>query len=72
MGEVFIIFGNRCKFYQDAKCLKKNAFCDLKCDVDGFENGFGPLPEPLDAEGKNEDNSGLRNLPFRLRTIIKK
>jgi len=72
---VFIIFGNNCEFYQDAKCLKKNAFCDLKCDdIDGFEGGFVPLRESLDTEGKSEDNSDLKNLPpFRLPgTIVKK
>jgi hypothetical protein len=72
---VFIIFGNNCEFYQDAKCLKKNAFCDLKCgDIDGFEGGFVPLRESLDTEEKGEDNSDLKNLPpFRLPgTIVKK
>jgi hypothetical protein len=72
---VFIIFGNNCEFYQDAKCLKKNAFCDLKCDdIDGFEGGFVPLRESLDTEEKGEDNSDLKNLPLiRLPdTIVKK
>jgi hypothetical protein len=60
---VFIIFGNSCEFYQDAKCLKKNAFCDLKCDdMDGFEGRFEPLRESLDTEGKSEENSDLKNL----------
>jgi hypothetical protein len=35
-----------CKYYQDAKCIKKNAFCDLKCDIDGFEEGIRPLSDP--------------------------
>ena len=72
---MFIIFGNNCEFYQDAKCLKKNAFCDLKCDdIDGFEGGFVPLRESLDTEEKGEDNSDLKNLPLiRLPdTIVKK
>ncbi len=72
---MFIIFGNNCEFYQDAKCLKKNAFCDLKCDdMDGFEGGFVSLREPLDLEGKSEDNSDLKNLcPSHLQgTIVKK
>jgi len=72
---VFIIFGNSCEFYQDAKCLKKNAFCDLKCDdMGGFEGGFLPLRESLYTEGKSEDNSDLKNLqPFRLPgAIVKK
>jgi len=72
---VFIIFGNNCEFYQDAKCLKKNAFCDLKCDdIDGFEGGFVPLRESLDTEEKGEDNSDLKNLcPSHLQgTIVKK
>jgi hypothetical protein len=71
---VFIIFGNDCEFYQDAKCLKKNAFCDLQCEKDGFDNGFVPLRESFHAEEKNEDNSNLKNLPpLRLPgTIIKK
>ena len=74
MGEVFIIFENDCQFYQDAKCLKKNAFCDLQCEKDGFEDGFEPLREFLHIEEKSEDNSDMNNLP-RLRlpdTIIKK
>jgi len=71
---VFIIFGNNCKFYQDAKCLKKNSFCDLKCDIDGFDGEFLPLREFLDTEERSEDNSDLKNLPpFRLPgTIAKK
>ncbi len=61
---MFIIFGNNCEFYQDAKCLKKYAFCDLKCDdIDGFEGGFVPLRESLDTEEKGEDKSDLKNLP---------
>jgi len=29
------------KFYQDTKDLKRRAFfCDLKCDIDGFEVGL--------------------------------
>ena len=69
------MFGNNCEFYQDAKCLKKNAFCDLKCDdTDNFEGGFLPLPESLDTEEKGEDSSDLMNLPlFRLPdTIVRK
>jgi hypothetical protein len=71
---VFTIFENNCEFYQDAKCLKKNAFCDLKCEGDNFEDGFIPLRESLDTEEKSEDNSDLKNLPpFRLPgTIVKK
>jgi hypothetical protein len=72
---VFIIFGNNCEFYQDAKCLKKNAFCDLKCDdIDGFEGGFLPLREFLNSEEKRGDNSDLKNLcPSHLQgTIVKK
>jgi hypothetical protein len=70
---VLIIFGNNCKFYQDAKCIKKNAFCDLKCDIDGFEGEFLPLREFLDTEEKSEDNSDLKNLPpFRLQNNVAK
>ena len=68
--EVFIIFGNNCKFYQDAKCLKKNAFCDLKCEKDGIEDGFVPLRRSLDAEELGQDNSDYSDLdklpPLRL------
>lgn len=71
---MFTIFGNNCEFYQDAKCLKKKAFCDLKCEDDSFEGGFVPLPESLDTEENSEDNSDLENLPLiRLPdTIVKK
>ena len=71
---MFIIFGNNCEFYQDAKCLKKNAFCDLKCENDSFEGGFVPLRESPDTEEKNVDNSDLENLSLiRLPdTIVKK
>jgi len=74
MGEVFIIFRNDCKFYQDAKCLKKNAFCDLKCENDSIEDGFLLLPESLQTEEKTEDNSDLENLPPLClpNTIVKK
>ena len=73
-GEVFIIFVNRCEFYQDTKCLKKNAFCDLQCEKDGFDNGFEPLRESLHIEEKNEDNPDLKNLPpfHLLDAIVKK
>ena len=70
---MFIIFENNCKFYQDAKCLKKNAFCDLKCENDGIEDGFVPLRKPLDTEEKAQDNSDLEKLPpLRLLGIITK
>jgi hypothetical protein len=71
---VFIIFGNDCKFYIDAKCLKKNAFCDLNCDIDGFEGEFVPLRESLGTEEKSEDNSDLKKFPpFRLQNnVVKK
>ena len=73
-GEVFIIFVNRCEFYQDTKCLKKNAFCDLQCEKDGFDNGFEPLRESLHIEGKSGDNPNLKNLsPLHLLdTIVSK
>lgn len=72
--EVFIIFGNNCKFYRDAKCLKKNGFCDLKCDIDGFEGGFVPLCEPLDTMEKSQDNLDLtKQSPFRPQNhVVKK
>jgi hypothetical protein len=60
---VFIIFGNDCEFYRNAKCFKKNAFCDLKCEDDSFKDGFVPLRESMDTEEKSEDNSDLKNLP---------
>jgi hypothetical protein len=70
---VFIIFENNCKFYQDAKCLKKNAFCDLKCENDGIEDGFVPLRKSLDTEEKAQDNSDLEKLPpLRLPGIIRR
>jgi hypothetical protein len=72
---VFNIFGNNCEFYQDAKCLKKNGFCDLKCDdIGGFEGGFVTLRESLNTEEKSEDNSDLKNLcPSHLQgTILEK
>ena len=70
---MFIIFENNCKFYQDAKCLKKNAFCDLKCENDGIEDKFVPLRKPLDTEEKAQDNSDLEKLPpLRLLGIITK
>jgi len=73
-GEVFIIFVNDCKFYQDAKCLKKNSFCDLQCEKDGFDNGLESLRESLRTEGESEDNSDLKNLPpsHLPRTITKR
>ena len=74
---MFIIFGNNCKFYQDAKCLKKNAFCDLKCENDGIEDGFVPLHRSLDTEEVGQDSSGYSDLnklpPLRLPgTVTKK
>jgi len=70
---VFIIFENNCKFYQDAKCLKKNACCDLKCENDGIEDGFVPLRRSLDTEEKGQDNSDLKKLPpLRLPGIIRR
>ena len=71
---MFTIFENNCEFYQDAKCLKKNAFCDLKCEDDSFGDGFVPLRESLYTEEQSEDNSDLKNLsPSRLPgTIVKK
>ncbi len=70
---MFIIFENNCKFYQDAKCLKKNAFCDLKCENDSIEGEFLPLSKSLDTEEKARDNSDLQKLPpLRLPGIITK
>ncbi len=71
---MFVIFENNCKFYQDAKCLKKNAFCDLKCENDGIEDGFVPLRKSLDTEEEGQDNSDLEKLPplRLLGTIAKK
>jgi hypothetical protein len=74
---VFIIFGNNCKFYQDAKCVKKNASCDLRCESDGIEDGFLSLRRSLDTEETDQDNSDYSDLeklpPLRLPgTVIKK
>jgi hypothetical protein len=71
---VFLIFGSKSEFYQEAKCLKKNTFCDLKCEKDGLENGFVPLCGFLHTEEKSENNANLKNLPpLRLpETIVKK
>ena len=69
-----MIFRNDCEFYKNAKCLKKNAFCDLNCEKNGFDDGFVPLSKSLDTEEKSEDNPDLENLPpLRLpNTIVKK
>jgi hypothetical protein len=55
--EVFFIFESNCKYYQDAKCTKKNGFCDLKCDIDGFEDGIGPRSDLSDIVEVGEDDS---------------
>jgi hypothetical protein len=70
---VLIIFGSSCEYYQDAKCLKKKAYCDLKCENDGIEDGFVPLRKSLDTEEKGQDNSDLKKLPpLRLPGIIRR
>jgi hypothetical protein len=73
MEGVVIIFRNKCEFYRDSKCIKKNAFCDLKCDMDGFGGGFTGLSASVRTEEKSKGDPDLENaLSSRLHTIAKR
>lgn len=68
-----MIYGNNCEFYREGKCLKKNAFCDLKCDMDSLEGGFIGLRASLKTEEKSEGDPDLKKPPsYRLHTIARK
>jgi hypothetical protein len=70
---VVIIFRDNCEFYRDSRCLKKNAFCDLKCDMDRFEGGFVRVRASLRTEEKSEGDPDLKNpLSSRLHRIAKR
>lgn len=60
---MYTIFRNSCKFYQDAKCLKKRVFCDVKCDeIDPIESRWAHLYGFMNEAGKNKENPELRDI----------
>jgi len=54
-----MILGKSCPFYEDSRCLKKNASCDLVCNLMGYDE------EELDDTKKKPVGVGDK-VPFWL------